>query len=108
MGETGDVTDRRQQDHGSEQAKTRDLHQEDHLIRPGLDIAQFSQFLIDFGFLRFQMGDDLEIELHLETSQFAEFLFIPPGLVLLRQQVAFRWFQIEALDHAVQAGSWTW
>ena len=97
------VSDGSQQDHGCKQAIAGDLHQVDHLIGPGLGVAQFGQFLVDLGFLGFQLGDDLQVELYLETSQFAEFLFIPPGLVLIGQQVAFRGRQVEALEHAMQA-----
>ena len=59
----------RQQDRGSEWAITGDLHQEDHLV--------------DLSFLGFQLDDDLQVELYLETSQCGELLCVPRGLVLV-------------------------
>ena len=79
------------------------MHQEDHVVCPRIGIAQFSQLLVDPGFLCFEMLDDLEIELNLASGQFTELLLIPPGLILISQQLAIRRIKIEALDDAVQA-----
>jgi hypothetical protein len=45
----------------------------------------------------------LQIALHLKVCQFAEFLLLPPGPVLVCQQASFWRLEIEALHDAMQA-----
>jgi len=101
--EAGDVADGSEEDHGEEDAKAGELHQKDHIRSPGVRVAQFSQFLVDDRLLGFELLDDLEIALHLNSGQVGERQLAPPVGVLVAEEIAFRGREVEALDDAVEA-----
>lgn len=101
--EARDVANCSENGHGSEQAEARDLHKEDHIVGPGLDIAKLSKFLINLGLLSFQVSNDFKIELNLKSGKFAEILLKPPGLVFISKKFAMRGDEIETLDNTVKA-----
>ena len=50
---TGDIPNSGEHDHGEDDAKAGDLHQEDDIISPGFGIAHEGQLLIDAGLVGF-------------------------------------------------------
>ena len=102
-GKARDVADSGEYDHGEDHAETGDLQEEDGIRRPGLGVAQFSQFLIDGCFSFFQMSEDLQVMLDLKLDQIGEGLLVPPACVLLGPELALGWGQVEALDVTLEA-----
>jgi len=98
-----DVADSRENGHRKDNAEARDLHEEDHIISPGLAVAQAGQLLMNGFFMSGEMFKDEQILVNLKADDGRELLMLPPGAIIFGEKRAIRGNEIKAVDEAVQA-----
>ena len=101
--EASDVADGRKHGHGENHAEAGDLHKEDHVVGPGVAVAEAGQFLMDGFFVCGEMLKNEQILLDLKVHHGGEILLLPPGEIDFREKRALRGYQVEAVDETVQA-----